>query len=85
MVLEENVRVIGSHLCEIANIAISSLSVRLSLGEPRVPVTYTGRSFVTAVGQAVAVLLGLLLVRLCLLYTSPSPRDLVISRMPSSA
>ena len=23
--------------------------------------------------------------RLCLLYTSPSPRDLVISRMPSSA
>ena len=23
--------------------------------------------------------------RVCLLYTSPSPRDLVISRMPSSA
>ena len=26
-----------------------------------------------------------LLPKICLLYTSPSPRDLVISRMPSSA
>ena len=28
---------------------------------------------------------GLLLVYTCLLYTSPSPRDLAVSRMPSSA
>ena len=25
------------------------------------------------------------LIRICLLYTSPSPRDLAVSRMPSSA
>ena len=36
-----------SHLCEIANIAISSPSTRLSLGEPRAPVIYTGRPFVS--------------------------------------
>ena len=29
--------------------------------------------------------IGLHLIRICLLYTSPSPRDDVISRMPSSA
>ena len=29
--------------------------------------------------------LGFVLAGACLLYTSPSPRDLVISRMPSSA
>ena len=37
-----------SHLCEIAKLAISSPSTRLSLGEPRAPVTHTGRPFVTA-------------------------------------
>ena len=31
------------------------------------------------------VILGLTSSNSCLLYTSPSPRDLVISRMPSSA
>ncbi len=36
---------LASHLCEIANIAISSPSTRLNLGEPRAPVTYTGRPF----------------------------------------
>ena len=37
---------LASHLCEIAKLAISSPSTRLSLGEPRAPVTYTGRPFV---------------------------------------
>ena len=35
-------------------------------------------STAAAIGQVVAV-------RICLLYTSPSPRDLSTSRMPSSA
>ena len=43
-----------SHLCEIANIAISSPSTRLSLGEPRAPVTYTGRPFVIVPGSSLA-------------------------------
>ena len=30
-------------------------------------------------------LLALVIACLCLLYTSPSPRDMTISRMPSSA
>ena len=30
-------------------------------------------------------LMGLFLVFICLLYTSPSPRDIPLSRMPSSA
>ena len=38
---------LASHLCEIAKLAISSPSTRLSLGEPRAPVTHTGRPFVT--------------------------------------
>ena len=29
--------------------------------------------------------LGLILIDICLLYTSPSPRDATLSRMPSSA
>ena len=37
------------------------------------------------VGRARNAILGDTLVRLCLLYTSPSPRDLSTSRMPSSA
>ena len=41
----------------------------------------------TPQGAAINQALGrtALLVRLCLLYTSPSPRDLSTSRMPSSA
>ena len=35
--------------------------------------------------QASAVLVCAVLISLCLLYTSPSPRDLSTSRMPSSA
>ena len=40
-----------------------------------------------AAGESGASMFGLLegTVRLCLLYTSPSPRDGLLSRMPSSA
>ena len=31
------------------------------------------------------ILLGLGIISICLLYTSPSPRDATLSRMPSSA
>ena len=34
---------------------------------------------------AVAVIIGVYAVKSCLLYTSPSPRDRSLSRMPSSA
>ena len=36
-------------------------------------------------GGAVYALLGVILAYPCLLYTSPSPRDATLSRMPSSA
>ena len=36
-------------------------------------------------GAVVSVILGSLLSSVCLLYTSPSPRDGLLSRMPSSA
>ena len=35
--------------------------------------------------KAMAELLGTDLINICLLYTSPSPRDGLLSRMPSSA
>ena len=38
-----------------------------------------------AMGAAVTMALGLALSQTCLLYTSPSPRDATLSRMPSSA
>ena len=44
---------LASHLCEIAKLAISSPSTRLSLGEPRAPVTHTGRPFVRSVDRSV--------------------------------
>ena len=43
-------------------------------------------SVLTAIALLAAVLLtGLTLFGICLLYTSPSPRDATLSRMPSSA
>ena len=41
-------------------------------------------AFAAAIGAANTMLLGGLL-SICLLYTSPSPRDATLSRMPSSA
>ena len=41
-------------------------------------VTYTATGYVGLVGQTFDI-------RACLLYTSPSPRDLSTSRLPSSA
>ena len=38
-----------------------------------------------AVGDRQAIFLGYLFLLTCLLYTSPSPRDATLSRMPSSA
>ena len=41
--------------------------------------------YATRVGAGAPVYLAAVLEYLCLLYTSPSPRDLSTSRMPSSA
>ena len=38
-----------------------------------------------ALGIAMALVVAVLLSKSCLLYTSPSPRDATLSRMPSSA
>ena len=37
------------------------------------------------VGVVELILILVVLIGLCLLYTSPSPRDALLSRMPSSA
>ena len=53
--------------------------------------TSAGRALVYTIGHVciamtvVSVLTGASLFEACLLYTSPSPRDRVLSRMPSSA
>jgi len=47
--------------------------------EPAVPV------FGRALGRSAVICLPALLIMCCLLYTSPSPRDATLSRMPSSA
>ena len=44
-----------------------------------------GRSSTTAVVYSVVIVMIANLVITCLLYTSPSPRDATLSRMPSSA
>ena len=48
-----------------------------------VEVTEVGR--VLSVGDGIARVHGLDNIQACLLYTSPSPRDATLSRMPSSA
>ena len=40
---------------------------------------------ITGKGQTVLIFLTVTLLSFCLLYTSPSPRDGLLSRMPSSA
>ena len=40
---------------------------------------------IAMIGSVIAFLTGAVLVQFCLLYTSPSPRDATLSRMPSSA
>ena len=45
----------------------------------------TSYPFVQKRGLWLAVSLALIVVSICLLYTSPSPRDATLSRMPSSA
>ena len=68
----------------------SSISGLINLGRSDKPETSNGplarifsmpKSYVT--GMAATILIALLVV--CLLYTSPSPRDATLSRMPSSA
>ena len=49
------------------------------------PALLDGKAAVELLGYAPAPELGGVLVYLCLLYTSPSPRDRTRSRMPSSA
>ena len=47
--------------------------------------TFLRNSGITAGGAALAVAAGPSMLKNCLLYTSPSPRDRQKSRMPSSA
>ena len=43
------------------------------------------RALVQGVSALIGIVVALLLSNVCLLYTSPSPRDGLLSRMPSSA
>ena len=59
-------------------------------GLPLAPVLLVAAMVLMAVGSALVISgwkarLGAVLLLLCLLYTSPNPRDLSTSRMPSSA
>ena len=47
------------------------------------PKTARKGNFISAAGMVIAVAMAF--IKLCLLYTSPSPRDPKTSRMPSSA
>ena len=47
---------------------------------PSSPSTAAGHLLGAIIGPSVLIILGI-----CLLYTSPSPRDATLSRMPSSA
>ena len=47
--------------------------------------TATGTNWIISVANPHAAKAGAAVLRACLLYTSPSPRDLSTSRMPSSA
>ena len=49
------------------------------------PMAEAGRSFTQSRKEAALGWQGLAQISTCLLYTSPSPRDLSTSRMPSSA
>ena len=57
---------------------LDSRSIRLVANEMKVP-TYT------TIAAAEAAVEAMHIMRDCLLYTSPSPRDATLSRMPSSA
>ena len=61
---------------------LTGLGARLLAGSMRWSLT-TG--IVAAVVSMAAILLSDDLIEFCLLYTSPSPRDATLSRMPSSA
>ena len=61
---------------------LAVLLLLIFLGLAAAPFVFPG---VKALNVAAKVLIFVVLVASCLLYTSPSPRDLSTSRMPSSA
>ena len=65
--------------------AMASMTVLAADGDAPAPAMYA--TFASLVPPVVAIVLALITkeVYSCLLYTSPSPRDLSTSRMPSSA
>ena len=67
----------GAVQCEFPLYQLAIASVMAVFGEDELP----GR----LLAMLATVFAGLSLHRLCLLYTSPSPRDATLSRMPSSA
>ena len=63
--------------------SIDELTLKSNINKSDIDVIYldTGPGFYTSLRIGLAVSQGIC----CLLYTSPSPRDQVVSRMPSSA
>ena len=72
----------GLLLC-LLTVAVSVYSITSDLDQRQIYTVLTKpiRRFQLLLGK----LLGVVLLDICLLYTSPSPRDLSTSRMPSSA
>ena len=65
---------------------LSMLSLERVANVPAVCLDRTGQTSIDLTADDLAGLEGhAVLVRTCLLYTSPSPRDATLSRMPSSA
>ena len=73
-----------------AALGVAGVAMQTILGNPLASPYTLGFSAAAGFGAAVAILTGVTLpvfpwLTICLLYTSPSPRDATLSRMPSSA
>ena len=74
-------KIISSPLCKLINTSIETGAYPSKLKHAKVVPVYKGRTKQILAATA----LSLYSLFSCLLYTSPSPRDLSTSRMPSSA
>ena len=79
----------GERFCVTSSMGDAVLTDVVSKVVPGIDVLFldTGYHFVETIGtrDAVEATMPVNLISICLLYTSPSPRDGLLSRMPSSA
>ena len=75
---------VGLALVGVAYIGMELFTSRPA-GDAMITTIWTGASSWTLTALPLFIWMGEILYRTCLLYTSPSPRDVSRSRMPSSA